>query len=177
MFTPPGPAPPSPPWQPSRSRSRRPSSEWSLVVFDAATGIWNRYDCTTSDSVSRLKTMISYRQGIPPNQQRLVVNGEIMENNVMVAHYTHRFVLLQMIGGIQIFVDCPAKTITLKVRASDSVGQLKRKLAEICDIPSSQQRLFYAEVELEDGVTLCDYNIQNESALALAIIRSSDSSS
>ena len=172
MFTPPG--------QPSRSRSRGPSSARSLVVIDATTGIWSRYECAASDSVRRLKSMISDRQGIPPNQQRLIVDGEIMDDNVIVGYYMHvrdGFVLLQLIGGMQIFVNFPAKTITLKVRASDSVGQLKRTLAEIGGSPSSLQRLFFANVELvDDGSTLCDYNIQNESALHLVILSSSDSS-
>ena len=53
-----------------------------------------------------------------------------------------------------------------------------RPLAEIGGSPSSLQRLFFADVVLdEDTATLSDYNIQNESALHLLILSSSGSSS
>ena len=152
-----------------------------LVVIDAVTGRCNRYAYAATDRVRRLKRLIEDKEGIPPDQQRLVLDGEIMEDNTTIAFYTQfrdKVALLQLVGAMQIFVHFPTKTITLNARASDTVGQLKHKLFEIDGVPSSLQRLFFADVVLDDDTaTLSDYNIQNESALPLLILSSSGSSS
>lgn len=65
------------------------------------------------------------------------------------------------------------KTITLVVKASDTVENVKAKIQEKENIPPDKQRLkvssplFYEE-ELEDGFTLRDYNIWNRSILHLS---------
>jgi hypothetical protein len=64
-------------------------------------------------------------------------------------------------------VDLYRKMWTILVSPNDSIELVKGKLLLVNGIPMDQQRLIYDRKELEDGQTLSDYSIQNESKIHL----------
>jgi len=72
-------------------------------------------------------------------------------------------------GSMQILVKSMQGSWNMNVDPLDSIESLKTQIKKKEGIPQDQQRLIFGEMKLEDGRTLSDYNIQNNSILFLVL--------
>ena len=130
-----------------------------------------------SDTIKSIKEKIEEKEGIPQNLQKLFYNGLplVIDNTTLANNYIQNLstIHLEIITTKQKIIYIKAldgNSITIDIKPSDTIVNIKEKIYEIGGIPPNEQDLFFNRMQLEDAKTLSDYNIHNLSTVNLVIL-------
>ncbi|MFS7908416.1 putative Ubiquitin-like domain-containing protein [Helianthus anomalus] len=125
-----------------------------------------------TDTLADVKLKIECDEGILVDEQVLIFNNMVLPDSGTIFDYNiNRKSTLTLMcksrGLMRIFINIPTgESFTLKVKSSDTIGNLKTKIQDKIHVPYDQEMIFN-EMVLDNMDTLAEHNIKRESTLTL----------
>ncbi|KAK1438155.1 hypothetical protein QVD17_03958 [Tagetes erecta] len=132
-------------------------------------------DVKPSDTIETIKGMISMKVSIARDEQELIFNGMVLDNDDTLADYQIKqestLTLMRFSSGfMRVFIETGSgKTISLDVKPSDTLHQLKVKIFNSEGFRPCEQRLIWEGKQLLDDATVADYHIPKESIIHVVL--------
>ena len=130
-------------------------------------------DVMKRNTIGNIKIRILAKEGIIPDQYKLIFSGIELEDNKELNYYNiQNESSIQLVPVIfKIFVDyLNIKKIEIDVEYSDNIGNIKQKIKDKEENLPNYYRLTFDTMELENNLTLKDYNIEKNCTINLVKI-------
>ncbi|KAK3805795.1 MAG: ubiquitin-related domain-containing protein, partial [Benniella sp.] len=157
---------------------------WTIFVKTLSGKTISLY-CVSDMTVGEVKWKIQVKEGILPDQIRLIFEGRSLVDGCTLGDYSlHHEAILHVVpqlrgGGVLTYRDqrdwslfintLTGKKITLYCQSDMTIGSIKTKIQEKEGTPEDQMRLIFAGKQLEDERTLGDYNVCHGSTIHMVL--------